>query len=465
MARSQLLAALVLAAGCGARTPLLPGGSGGSGGGGGGGGTGPLAVPCGAALLEGAPTPIRGYCSTRANQALLSGPSAPEVAWATAPFAIPDPENYLPAEIVVDADGRAYVAVNASPMNMAGGPNRVAAVDPDGTVAWTQYFPAPVSGLALGADGTLWMLQSSPPTDITAGPNVLIGLGSDGTNHASIELNPSQGDSGLVDPYGAFDLLAIGVDGSFFLGSSQAGGLARVTVTGQKLATLWTTAMGFDQLAPAPPVMLTQDDRVIAVGAEGLYALDASGSYLWGVPELDPFASGVDSSGRVVALETPGGNGTPISVDTIDGAGDTVASVGVSPSQIAVDAYGIALAGDGTTVVLLANETSAPGATKTHVEIVAIDASGKTRWTTGLDESLQFDPAALQNHYGLFVDSEGTVIVTAGVVTGISLSSGSVLWTVQAPSASSCLRPAVLGTGGSVVASQCDGTVFLARDR
>ena len=465
MGRGRWLAALALTVACGARTPLLTGGDGGAGGGGGGGGgTGPLAVPCGAALLAGAPTPIEGYCSTRANQALLSGPSAPAVAWSAVPFAIPDPENYLPAAIVVDAGGRAYFAVDASPMNMAGGPNRVAAVDPDGNIAWIQYFPAQVTGLALGSDGTLWMLESSYPTAITPGPNFLVGLAPDGHNRVSIDLSASQNDSGVLDDYGEYDQLAIGFDGTLFLGSSQGGSLSHVAVEGTALDTLWIAAsMGFNQQGPAPPLMLTPDDRAIALGGEGLYELDAAGQQLWNDDDVDWLASGVDASGQIVGVGTSGGDGPPFT-QTLDGAGQTVSMPSLASAQSQVDAANIALAGDGTTVVLLADEASAPGATKTHVQIVALDASGSTRWTTTLDESLPFDPAATGTHYGVFVDSDGTVIVTAGVVTGIALSSGSVLWTVQAPSSASCLRPAVLGTGGSILASQCDGTVFLARD-
>jgi hypothetical protein len=462
MGRGRWLAALALTVACGARTPLLTGDDGGAGGGGGG-GTGPLAVPCGAALLAGAPTPIEGYCSTRANQALLSGPSAPAVAWSTVPFAIPDPENYLPATIVVDATGRAYFAVNASPMNMAGGPNRVAAVDPDGTVAWIQFFPAQVTGLALGSDGTLWMLEGSSPTAATPGPNFLVGLAPDGTNRVSIDLSASN-DSGILDDYGAYDQLAIGFDGTFFLGSSQGGGVEHLAVAGGVPETLWTSgSMGFNQQGPTPPVMLTPDDRAIALGGEGLYELDASGQQLWDNDDVDWLASGVDASGQIVGVGTTGGDGPPFT-QTIDGAGQTVSMLSLASAQSQVDAADIALAGDGTTVVLLADEASSPGTTKTHVQIVAIDPSGSTRWTTTLDESLPFDPAATATHYGLFVDSDGTVIVTAGVVTGIALSSGSVLWTVKPASPASCLRPAVLGTGGSILASQCDGTVFLARD-
>ena len=165
-----------------------------------------------------------------------------------------------------------------------------------------------------------------------------------------------------------------------------------------------------------------------------------------------------------MALTTSGGaTSDGLALVTIDPAGD-VTQYPLSFGATTANVFQLALAGDGTTLVLLANEATAPGLTKSHVEISAVDSSGTTRWTTPLDVSLEYDPAALTTHYGLFVDGAGTVVVTAGAVTGIDLSTGAILWTVQAPNPHACLRPAVLGAGGAILASQCDGTVFLARD-
>src|ERR1019366_7985313 len=137
MRHRALLCVLGLSLACGSKTALLLAGAGdGTGSGGSGGGSTPLAVKCTAAPLDGAPTPIQGYCPTRANQAAMNGPRAPKIAWSVAPFPILTPEDYLPAEVVVDATGRAYIAINASPQNPAGGPNQIVAVDADGSVAW-----------------------------------------------------------------------------------------------------------------------------------------------------------------------------------------------------------------------------------------------------------------------------------------------------------------------------------------
>ncbi|HEY6463499.1 MAG TPA: hypothetical protein VIY73_25200, partial [Polyangiaceae bacterium] len=129
------------------------------------------------------------------------------------------------------------------------------------------------------------------------------------------------------------------------------------------------------------------------------------------------------------------------------------------------DTSAIALAGDGTVVLLYANEASAPGLTKAHVTVTAVDPKTlRARWTTAFDPQLPYDPAVLSAHYAVFVDAGGTVVVTAGTIAGFDLQTGAERWTLVAPHPESCLRPGVLGPGGSIVATQCDGTVFLASD-
>jgi hypothetical protein len=442
-----LLAGLGLSLACGARTPLLPGGPGdgtGSGGGGGsGGGPTPLAVPCTAALLAGAPTPIRGYCPTRANQASVNGPRAPKIAWGVTPFPIQAPEDFLPAEVVVDPNGRAYVAIDASPQNATGGPNQILAVDPDGSVAWTSSFPSPVGALALGADGHLWFLEEGSNGNVTCPapcPSSLRALSTDGAPVASIDPPPN-------GP-GFTDLMAIASDGSFFVGSQ--GSLSRFTTAG---VPLWQTYAN-----PGTSLVVGPDDGVIATGSGQIEAYDAAGQNVWFGPQA--LVAAVGAQGDVVALSSPSGDA--VSLVTVGKGGIIAQDVALGAPQL--NATELAVAGDGTAIALLANEVSSPGLTKTTVQVIAVDSTGKTRWTTPLDVTLPYDPAALTTHYGLFVDGAGTVVVTAGAVTGIDLASGSVLWTLQPPKAESCLRPAVLAAGGAILATQCDGTVFLARD-
>ncbi|HEY8090131.1 MAG TPA: hypothetical protein VIF09_19855, partial [Polyangiaceae bacterium] len=122
------------------------------------------------------------------------------------------------------------------------------------------------------------------------------------------------------------------------------------------------------------------------------------------------------------------------------------------------------LGADGTDVVLLVQPSVSATATTARLTVLGIEPSGSTRWSTSLDAILAYDPAAGGTPFGLFVDSAGAVVVTAGALWGLDGALGLVRWTLQPPEPHECVRPAVLGAGGSILATQCDGTVFLARD-
>ena len=448
MGRRVLLAAVALSVSCGSRTPLLPGGPGGGpgGSGGSGGGATPQAVVCNAALLDGAPTPTRGYCTTRANQAALSGPHAPTIAWSVTPFPILSPEDYLPAETVVDATGRAYVAINVSPMAPVGSQNQLLAVNADGSVAWTSAFDSSVTQLSLGRDGRLWFVQQTPLGSCLnappCAPSFLTALSPAGNNVATV--TPIQ-----TPAMPSFSLMAIASDGSFFVGSP---GLARMTTDG---TTLWQTYAQF-----GAAILVGPDDGVVATGGGETMAYDSAGGQIWSGGSATLAA--INAQGNVVTLSVL--EGQPPSLVTLGAGGMPLEAVTLGSPQFTIDAFQLAVAGDGTAIVLLADEATAPGLTKAQMQIIAVEASGKTRWTTPLDVTLPYDPANLTTHYGVFVDGAGTVVVTAGSVMGLDLASGSLLWTLQPAKPESCLRPAVLGAGGSIIATQCDGTVFLAGD-
>jgi outer membrane protein assembly factor BamB len=196
------------------------------------------------------------------------------------------------------------------------------------------------------------------------------------------------------------------------------------------------------------------------VGGDGseLYGYAADGTRAWIGGLLRDF--GVDADGNVVGLSATLGDSNA-SVTTLDSLGNEIRAVPL-PAQT-YNATGLALAADGTQVALLANEIASPGLTKSHLVVTAIDAAGAVRWSTSLDETLNYDPADLTTHYGIFVDLAGTVVVTAGNVTALDLASGTVEWTLPPANPRQCLRPVVLGANGSLVGTQCDGTVFLAR--
>jgi hypothetical protein len=472
MRRRGALAGVLLLLACGARTALLPGdlgtGTGSSSGGGTVGAT-PLAVKCAAPLLAGAPTPMQGYCPTRANQAPGNAPRGPHVVWTATPYPIQNPENFLPAEMVVDPSGRAYVAINASPLNPSGGPNQVFAIDADGTVAWATSFAAPVSSLTLAGDGTVWLIGSlddvdggvsdpfcQSPTTCVA---LLRSLSSSGTVVQSFDITVPP--LPQFDTAVGYDTMTFASDGSFFLESSTQGGIARATATGTMLWQ-WPAFDDGNGGDLTPPLIVSSDDEAIALDGVGLVGVDGNGNQVLEGGAPSDIAA-VDAQGNIVSLTADPSDET-LSLVTTDGSGDTLRTVPLGLSQTDIDTSELALAGDGTAVVLLADEVSAPGLTKSVVTVVAVDSSGKTRWTTSFDVDLPFDPATLSTHYGVFVDGGGTVVVTAGALTGIDLASGSVLWTLQAPHPTSCLRPAVLGANGAILASQCDGTVFLAAD-
>lgn len=465
-----------LSASCGSRTALLLPGQGGQGGASGssGGTTGPtpLAVKCAAALLAGAPTPMQGYCPTQAKQAPGNAPKAPQIAWAVTPFAIDAPENFLPAAIVVDPGGGAYVTIDASPMNPAGSPNQVIAIDPAGVVAWTTSLPAPTYDPTLAADGRLWLVASGGagsafcPTD-DGGPIT------EGCTGALVALSPTTGQRiALLDVLVPFDVdvsapsygaMAIASDGTFFLEAATSsdlgteGSVAHVSSTGA-IEWQWPPFGADEGLQLVTPLVVGPSDDVVGTDGTDVVLLDAVGDQVW-QENVDAQLAAVNAQGTVVALSTD-----QSAVLTLDVNGNTLQSVPLGVTIGPSDAAQLAVAGDGTILVLLANEATSPGLTKAAVEIYAIDASGQTRWSTTLDATLPYDPATLATHYGLFVDASGTVVVTAGAVTGIDLATGATRWTLQPPHPQSCLRPAVLGADGAILASQCDGTIFLARD-
>jgi hypothetical protein len=271
-----------------------------------------------------------------------------------------------------------------------------------------------------------------------------------------VALSPEGTQVATVVPFGSPSTLsiaamAIASDGTFFVGSSDS--LARLATDG---TILWETSAYLDDTT----ILVGSDDDVVAEGGGDTDWFDAAGMELWSGPSADVAA--IDAQGQVVGLSFDGEQ--TLSLTTLAAGGIPVMSLTIDPPQFTIDAYQLAVAGDGTAIVLIADEATSPGLTKARVQIIAVEPSGQTRWTTPLDVSLPYDPANLMTHYGVFVDAAGTVIVTAGTVMGLDLASGSVLWTLQPAKPNVCLRPAVLGVGGAILATQCDGTVFLARD-
>ncbi|HEY6460357.1 MAG TPA: hypothetical protein VIY73_09405, partial [Polyangiaceae bacterium] len=234
-----LLLPAAVALACGAKTGILLPGAGGGGGvtsSGGGAGTpgtpGPLAVHCTSAQQAKAPTPTLGYCPTRANQAPFVGPQSPHVAWTANPFAIDNPENFLPAEIVVDASGQIDVLVDASPLNPTG-TSLLVALDAQGSTVWTEELDEPGSSLTLGSDGTLWEVEETQTpcqailgtlcfndagAQVIPGYNCVVhGYSPAGADVATISVPPPpQTDTGSSSAVG-LAALALASDGTFYV--------------------------------------------------------------------------------------------------------------------------------------------------------------------------------------------------------------------------------------------------------
>jgi hypothetical protein len=467
---------------------------------------------CTAALQKGAPTPMLGYCPTRAGLTPVTAPRSPAVAWRTTLVPDENPENYLPFETVVDSSGRAYVGVYSSPESPTTS-FEIVALDPDGSAAWrTDLSPgsgsdggptaAPPAGLAIGSDGTLWGpvvngMAANPAYDldgdlIDAGmstPTTMLGVGRDGTIAERIVVTPPPGlpspDAGTTcspgfcqpdTPDASFDAslpadfavaivnaMVIGSDGSFYVLANglpqlyESGGLARILPDGST-AWAWTR----DTFPVQGPLLLTPTDDPVVATHYDLQSFSSEGAGQWEGPSSSVQVLGPD--GDAVGLSQPNPDGE-LTITRLDASGHTAMQVSLGSPMVTFDASHLAVAADGTILVLLASENLTPGSRQTQLQIIAVDDhSGATRWTSSFTFPLLYDPSGPSAHYGLFVDPAGTIVVTAGSVMGLDLATGSTLWTLQPPNPNACLRPAVLGAGGSILAAQCDGTLFLARD-
>ena len=155
---------------------------------------------CTSLLQPGAPAPMQGYCSTQANVAPTRAPSHPVATWTT------QVGTYAPAEMVVDADGRVYVA-NCSLTSDAGPTNelecnKLVALNADGGIAWSHtlqgdpsgLFLAPDGKLHLAADSTLYAFDSSGHMTTVGALPVNVQYNLVGADEASTASSPTTGD-------------------------------------------------------------------------------------------------------------------------------------------------------------------------------------------------------------------------------------------------------------------------------
>jgi hypothetical protein len=487
MPRWLLLTCFGIVVACGSRTGLFSGAlesadddGGGDSGGDSRGDAGPpgrSVAPngCTARLLAGAPTPMQGYCPTRTGLTSIRAPQSPSVAWSTSLVSDADPANFLPAEIVVDTSGRIYVAVNSSPLRP--GRYEIDALDPDGSLVWKVPFEAPVSNLTLAADGTLWAL-SKRSADAGVGQNVyagglVVGVTRDGATKATY--TPTAAPPGSRDAScfegppcsspglgAAFSSMVIGADGSFFL-SAKAVAVARMLPNG---TVLWgDESPALDYVQTPGTIWLTPADDIVSLGGvyhpDGREVFEAPDAAL--IPILDqslPMAMSNAGEIFVLSLDDVGN----VLLEHISLSGEVLGTFAPGSSNV-MTASQVAVAADGTVLVLLANELRSPGQTQIQVSVVAIAQELLTpRWTTTFEFPLEYTPFGNESLYTMFVDLSGTIVVTGGTAQAIDLATGKLLWNVAPPHSHSCVEPGALGAGGAIVVPQCDGSIFLARD-
>ncbi|HEY8091652.1 MAG TPA: hypothetical protein VIF09_27490, partial [Polyangiaceae bacterium] len=354
MRRVFCLVGLAVATSCGGRTGLFAdkvatdGGK-------------PALMPrCTAALLAGAPTPTQGYCPTRSNQASLAGPRSPQIVWTAKPFPVQDPEQYLAPEIVVDPAGRAYVAVASSPANGTGS-SHLTALDPDGSTAWTASFASPVTDLSLGADSTLWLLEEATslvcdgkevggrcygPVSAENSGGVIHGLSASGADVATFRV-PVQQD--LVSygtapartiAFASYDRLAIGSDGSFFLGApwgigAPASLFAHVSPGGDSvLSTCPRSPFGVNVESFLGPLLLAPDDTVVVDSDHGLSAFDATCDRHWNADASEVVA--IDAQSNTVELVQSPGDGS-LQLVTVGPSGTVARVVSLDLPDVALE--------------------------------------------------------------------------------------------------------------------------------
>jgi hypothetical protein len=392
---------------------------------------------CTAALEPGAPAPMAGYCSTQANVAATSVPSSPMGEWGTQLDA-----NYAPSEMVVDPEGRSYLASCSAP---EGGGwvecETLVALDTDGSVRWSYTFDSGVGGLFLDPAGTLhaesgvprvlytFDQAGNPTTQGTLPPNVSYGfVGSDANLYGtSIDYEGSANDA-----------------------------LVKMTPEG---VVLWSTPLACNDCIAG--TALSPDDGLVAtlIAPEGdgglagsMVHLDASGNLLWtrtlaGFTAED-IAVAADGSIRIALWEDYQQTASTLVLVSISAAGDVLWQTDLhqDPEQTGDDP--LVVTNDGTTVL------------RSFTHLNAVDATGAILWST---------PLTCPNcAYAAGADPHGGLVVLVDDIEGIDVATGKVLWSgITPPQEDSGTiyfgSTMTLGPPGVLFGSSFGGVVFEAR--
>lgn len=375
---------------------------------------------CTPALLQGAPTPMAEFCSTRANLAPGPAPLSPSVAWQVG-LPAPLTQNYDFA-LVVDEDGRIYTTGS-----LPGDPgptrsNTIVAIDEDGRAAWSTSLPGGgIRDMFLAADGTIHAhLDAS-----------LVVLGRDGMVQATYPL-----------PTGLWSV-AVGQDGSLhsWITNSDFSEIqfTRLSPTG---VPLWTNAPIASTFASE--IALRSDGHAVVVvyppkGPDQLLELDENGNVVWQTDVILPVDDPAIAPDGTVRLVVGGAATTdPMHLLAIDRTGKTLwdTDLGVSPIEVWSSPVVIDSLGD----------------TLVHWDggVVAVGPSGAILWRVSFNET---------GNYGAFVGSNGIAVVCDGDTFGIDMATGKTRWTLT----QQIYPPIALAPSGAIVGTLA-GNLFLARD-
>jgi outer membrane protein assembly factor BamB len=381
-----------------------------------------VASGCEAALQAGAPTPMRGYCSTRANAALARAPTAPQVTWK---LKLPFKPVDAAIEIVVDAAGRAYATFDTNSSDGWVVADTLAAVSPGGALLWTHSFGSQVpSQLFLAADGALRMRLSGAPPQLGV-------MGADGNVAHAYDL-----------PQGQAQGFAVGKDGSLYTalwGPDDTLQVVKLTLEG---SLLWKSESFVRCSLGTSPIALAPGDRaVVAFSASSVGDCTKPSSILTRVATLSPSGAtawvrdlagawahdpAIAPDGAIRIAHLAGTDATEnVRLASIDGLGTTVWDTDLQASAINVWESPMAIAKDGTTVV------------RTNGGIVAVNSAGKIAWKVSEDPMYYYDAV---------VDADGLLVVSDGDTSGIDSATGQLVWSLKG-----VVPPFVIGPLGSIV--------------
>jgi outer membrane protein assembly factor BamB len=399
---------------------------------------------CPAALLKGAPTPMKGYCPTRAHRTPARLPKSPAIAWQLPP---PKPLAYTALEIVVDDQARAYAAVDTALANNVVSADTLVAFDADGTTAWSMPFHDTwLRSLFLAADGRLRFVMHSPT------PNLGV-VSRDGTLESTVPL-----------PDNVFGDLAVGRDGSLFMTlldrMPDAASVAKLSPEG---AIEWTTPKVPLCSLGVSPIALAGDDLAVFILATTtgapcesgsmvarVLAVRSDGSTAWhldfpGTWAIDP-AVAPDGTVRVgVFSSKPEDN---IHLVSVDASGSILWDTDLQGTAQNVWESDLAIEHDGTAIARVSGS------------LVAVASDGHIRWRNANDAGFS---------YSAVVDANGVLALSDGKTRGFDLATGQAIWTLgdDLPLGSAIEAPFFVGWNGAIVGtmySSSKQTFFRAAD-